>query len=887
MLRPRRAWRTATAALIIGGLAASAIASPTAAGPVNPADQQYRPLYHFTPKKNWMNDPNGMVYVDGTYHLFYQHNPYGTTWGNMSWGHATSTDLLTWKEQPIAIPQTLNDDGRSIEDIFSGSIVIDTHNSAGFKKSRKGPAPLVAVYTSAYTDQHPTLAGRQAQSLAYSLDNGKTWTKYAYNPVLDRSSANFRDPKVFWYEGKKGSYWVMVAVEATEHKVVIYKSNNLKDWTHLSDFGPANSTAGIWECPDLFELAVDGNPRKTKWVMVVNLNPGAVGGGSGGQYFVGNFDGTTFTSESTVTSHALPQGTVFDDFEGGYDKWTVANEPGNWKNGPWGDAPAQGTLPDQSPVSGFEGNGLVNGFLDHDWPIGTMTSDEFTISSPHINFLVGGGRHPWVEGAQLGNEAPAGAEVLFDFEQGQPITGQGWTVSGDFTADRNPSNAGGDYYKGEWRINTWEGGPKGDDNVGTLTSPSFTIDKDYVSMLVGGGKRTDGSLAAQLVVDGQVVRTATGQNDGALNWQAWDVADLKGKSAQLRINDQATGGWGHLTLDHVVQADEPAQVRSGATAINLVVDGEVVRSATGNNSETLNWASWDVSDLRGKKAELQIVDNNRAGWGHILVDHIMFGDQEARSRLEAYDWLDWGRDYYATVSYSNVGGVKGRVMQGWMNNWDYAQDIPTSTWRSSMTLPRTVKLVSTPKGPRLQQSVIGQLDTRLDKRKARSVKGKTLRSGTTPLGLSGDVVKLDVVLRPGSADTLGLRVYGNREHGTLIGYDATSGRLFIDRTNSGTTDFAANFASVQELPVTKKVTKPGKKSTHKRGHKATKTSTVAFTVYLDRASVELFTADGLGTMTDQVFPDKGATRIDGFATGGKGEIVSLKVTPVKPTMWKK
>ena len=865
----RRAARVLAAAALSFGLVASSVGTTVAAAPVRPADQQYRPLVHFSPEKNWMNDPNGMVYVDGTYHLFFQHNPYATVWGNMSWGHATSTDLLHWKEQPIAIRQTLNDQDQSIEDIFSGSIVIDKNNTAGFRKSKKAPAPLVAVYTSAYTDKHPTLAGKQAQSLAYSLDNGKNWTKYDSNPVLNRDSANFRDPKVFWYEGKKGSYWVMVAVEALEHKVVLYKSKNLKDWTFLSDFGPANSTAGIWECPDLFELAVDGNPKKSKWVLIVNLNPGAVGGGSGGQYFVGNFDGTTFTSESTVTSHPLPAGTLFDDFENGYDKWTVNNEPGNWKNGPWGDAPATGALEGQSPVSGFEGDHLVNGFLDHDWPIGTMVSEEFTIDSPYLNFLVGGGRHPWVEGAQLGNEAPEGSTVLFDFEQGQPITDQGWTVDGDFTAERNPSNAGGDYYKGDWRINTWEGGPKGDDNVGTLTSPTFEIDNDYIAMLVGGGKRSDGSLQAELVVGGQVVRSATGSNDGALNWQSWNVSEFKGQDAQLRVNDQATGGWGHLTLDHVVLADQPAQLRSGATVINLVVDGEVVRSATGNNSETLDWASWNVSELNGRKAELQIVDNNRAGWGHILVDQIMFGTEPANSRLEAYDWLDWGRDYYATVSYNNVGGVKGRVMQGWMNNWDYAQDIPTSTWRSSATLPRTVRLVSTAQGPRLQQSVIPQLNKQLDRRKAKTVRNRTIKPGTTGLGLSGDVVKLDVVLKPGKAKTVGVRVFGNSEHGTLIGYDTTTGRVFVDRTDSGNVGFNEGFASVQDVPV--------KLDRKKR--------TVAFTVYLDRASVELFTADGLRTITDQVFPDKGAKRIDGFATGGKGEIVKLTVTPIKPTMW--
>jgi levanase/fructan beta-fructosidase len=158
----------------------------------------------------------------------------------------------------------------------------------------------VAIYTSAYSPASP-LAGRQAQSLAFSTDDGATWTKYAGNPVLDRASADFRDPKVFWHDGAAGSYWVMVAVEAVRHEVVLYKSADLLTWEYLSTFGPANATEGVWECPDLFELPVDGDASNTRWVLVVNLSPGGIAGGSGGQYFIGTFDGVTFRSETTVT----------------------------------------------------------------------------------------------------------------------------------------------------------------------------------------------------------------------------------------------------------------------------------------------------------------------------------------------------------------------------------------------------------------------------------------------------------------------------------------------------------------------------------------------------------------------------------------------------------
>ena len=262
-------------------------------------DCRYRPKWHYAAERNWLNDPNGLVYSNGVYHLFYQHNPFGDVWGNMSWGHATSADLLSWDEQPVAIPCDEQ------EAIFSGSAVVDTLNTSGFGVG--GVPPLVAVYTSAYSPASP-LAGRQAQSLAYSTDDGATWTKYAGNPVLDRASADFRDPKVFWYDGDAGSYWVMAAVEAVRHEVVLYKSDDLKSWEHLSTFGPANATGGVWECPDLFELPVDGDPGNTRWVLVVNLNPGGIAGGSAGQYFLGTFDGVTFRSETTVT-----EGTQTDD----------------------------------------------------------------------------------------------------------------------------------------------------------------------------------------------------------------------------------------------------------------------------------------------------------------------------------------------------------------------------------------------------------------------------------------------------------------------------------------------------------------------------------------------------------------------------------------------
>src|SRR5579864_1449161 len=248
-------------------------------------DEPWRPQFHFTPPKNFMNDPNGLVYYQGEYHLFYQYNPQGTEWGHMSWGHAVSTDMLHWQNLPVAIPEV---PGQYM--IYSGSAVVDWHNASGLCSGGSAdPSCLIAIYTSAARDS-------QRQHLAYSNDRGRTWTNYAANPIADLRQPDFRDPKVFWYEAQKK--WVMVAVLADERKAVFFDSRNLKNWAFRSSFEVANNDKGQWECPDLLELPVDGNPNNKKWVLIVNRNPGAPAGGTGTRYFVGSFDGTRFTNET-------------------------------------------------------------------------------------------------------------------------------------------------------------------------------------------------------------------------------------------------------------------------------------------------------------------------------------------------------------------------------------------------------------------------------------------------------------------------------------------------------------------------------------------------------------------------------------------------------------
>src|SRR6266700_6454979 len=245
--------------------------------------EPFRPQFHFTPARNWTNDPNGLVWYKGEYHLFYQYNPFGDTWGHMSWGHAISRDLIHWKHQPLAIPE----DEHNM--IFSGSCVIDKNNSSGFAMKR-GQAPMVAIYTAhIIPDKTKPDDYLQNQHIAYSLDQGKTWTKYSGNPILDLHKKDFRDPFVFWYTAKKK--WVMCTVLPHEHLVQFYGSPDLKTWTHLSDFGPAGDTTDIWECPGITQVPVTGQPRKSKWVLF-NSQQTAM------QYFVGEFDGTSFHNEN-------------------------------------------------------------------------------------------------------------------------------------------------------------------------------------------------------------------------------------------------------------------------------------------------------------------------------------------------------------------------------------------------------------------------------------------------------------------------------------------------------------------------------------------------------------------------------------------------------------
>ena len=242
--------------------------------------EKYRSAYHHTPERGWMNDPNGLFFKDGVWHLYYQYNPYGSMWGNMHWAHSTSTDLVHWQKQPIALAPD------AWGTMFSGSCVVDHNNTAGFGKDA-----IISVYTTS----RPTPFGGdvQAQCIAYSNDGGKTFTKYVGNPVLTDEKKDFRDPHVFWND--EAGFWNMILAAGQEMQ--IYSSTNLKDWKYESSFGHEyGNHGGVWECPDLMKMKVKGTDKE-KWMLICNINPGGPFGGSATQYFIGQFDGHKFTCE--------------------------------------------------------------------------------------------------------------------------------------------------------------------------------------------------------------------------------------------------------------------------------------------------------------------------------------------------------------------------------------------------------------------------------------------------------------------------------------------------------------------------------------------------------------------------------------------------------------
>ncbi|MBD3917165.1 glycoside hydrolase family 32 protein [Paenibacillus sp. PR3] len=484
-------------------------------------NEKYRPQFHFTPPANWMNDPNGMVYFEGEYHLFYQHHPHGTTWGPMHWGHAVSTDLIHWEHLPIAMKPDNNGA------IFSGSIVVDWTNSSGLFSEEPG---LVAIFTQA--DQYPDSdRPRQRQSIAYSSDRGRTWSMYENNPVLSNEEiTDFRDPKVFWHE--QSSHWVMVI--AAGDRVQIYVSQDLKSWTCASEFGAKEgSHDGVWECPDLIELPIEGQEETRKWVMIVSIGDDPnLAEGSRTQYFVGQFDGKSFTNEAS--------------------------------------------------------------------------------------------------------------------------------------------------------------------------------------------------------------------------------------------------------------------------------------------SDTVLW-------------------------------------------------LDYGRDNYAGVTWSDIQGPNNeKYFIGWMSNWKYANQTPTSTWRSAMTLPRQLLLRDTSAGVRLVQHPVKELLELRRNDESLRWEGQTIHPGYNLLeNVKADIYEIIAEFDPGTAEEFGFKLRLSDNEETIVGYRAADRLLFVDRCHSGEAAFHDAFPCSHEVPV------------------ELKEGRMKIQIFVDQSSIEIFVNDGETVISDQIFPDTASTGLELYVQGGESNVLSLALHPLK------
>lgn len=321
------------------------------------------------------------------------------------------------------------------------------------------------------------------------------------------------------------------------------------------------------------------------------------------------FSDVTITEFANVTGLA-DAGSAYQDFESGYGSWTTTGSA-------FGSAPATGTFPGQQPVSGWQGTNLVNSYLGGDSATGTLTSPSFTVSSPYVSFLLGGGNHP------------TPSDLLNGFEGS--TWGTGWTATGNYSG-QGPSTASLTNQVGAKVADTFVNG--GDAATGTIVSPDFTITRDYVTFRIAGGNfpwTASGNASVQLVIDGEVYFTATGDDSATLRTVAWDVHSLRGKTAHLEIVDDSTStSWGHIMVDQIMLGNTPTAVvgePDAPTAVNLKVGGVVVRTVTGADSERLHWESWDVADYIGQSAQLEIVDQNTTGWGHVNVDHVVFSDR--------------------------------------------------------------------------------------------------------------------------------------------------------------------------------------------------------------------------------------------------------------------
>ncbi|GGC76017.1 hypothetical protein GCM10007216_03210 [Thalassobacillus devorans] len=670
----------------------------------NPSET-YRSQFHYSPSENWMNDPNGMVYYDGEYHLFYQHNPTGNQWGPMYWGHAVSEDLINWEEHPIALYPDENGF------IWSGSVVVDKGNTAGFQSGDE--APMVAMFT------HEK-GGHQTQSLAYSNDKGRTWNKYEGNPVIEMPEDTdvFRDPKVFWHD--ETEKWVMVL--SAGQSVEIYRSADLKEWEHTASFPrPEDAGGGVWEVPDLVELPVDGDESNKRWALLVSVSEGAAAGGSGMEYFVGDFDGKTFTK----TQEATPVDYGADMYAG--ITWSnIPEEDGRnimlgWMNN-WQyaqDIPTEGfrgamSLPrelglssgsdgslslTQKPVSEFDSlrgestewtDELVDGngkqLLSHtedlieieaEFDMKGTSAEEFGFQwknsneqSMAVSFNTQtqqlnvdrseAGESSFSDDFAKKHEAPMQIEdgkvnirMIVDRASIEVFGNDGKTVLTDQVfRDQSPSSLELYTVNGDIQVNTIK---ITELNKADIRLKEDTIPEDVPSNLENGnfetgdlsGWKQQGNAFAGAVSDAENYwDTHPFQQEGKYHvWgYAGESSDPDFRTGTLQSDYFKLAGNGKI--EFLIGGGQ--DIEKLYVALVRAEDGKELFKATGANEEKYRRVSWDASKYVGKTLYLKVVDYHTDGFGHINVDDFqvyhegeILGDTIENGDFETGDLTGW------------------------------------------------------------------------------------------------------------------------------------------------------------------------------------------------------------------------------------------------------
>jgi sucrose-6-phosphate hydrolase SacC (GH32 family) len=627
--------------------------------------EKYYPEYHFFPSI----DPTGLSYYSGKYFL--------------NWGTSVSKDLVHWKMTEFGAERnkmivgifggkgSINIFGpdspfqSQVVSIESGSMVVDLYNTTGL--SQNDQPPLIAF---------------QSRSIAFSIDTAKTWIKSEFLPKIE-NGAGAGDPKVFWYAPDKK--WILVMGGTNTQKIKFFGSRDMKNWDYLSEFGPWGAVNNAWNCVDFFPLAVDGDPSKIKWILVISVQT------CNGQYFIGDFDGKRFTLDQQFINELSyvkykPFGTMLFDFEKGIDDWKIE-----------GDA----FIECPTEAGGIQGN-----------------EGKRIISSAH---------------------------------------------------NRSSSR-------------------------GKIISPEFTITKDCINFLIGGGNYPNDECV-NLLLDGKVIRTQTGTNNSGLSWNGWDVSEFKGKNAQIEIVDNITEGKnifdrGYIFCDAIMLCDE-----------------------------------------------LPVKGYYNKGW-------------------ERAFWVDWGSDFYAARSWSNYApDEKRNIWIGWMGNHMYRNEPVFGI----ISVPRNLELKTFPEGIRLIQNPVMELESLRTTYKV--IRDHTFEGIWQPKKFKPrrNVYELIIEFENISAEEFGLYLCVGDNDRTVIGYNASEDKLYVDRRRSGDDEFSGVFPSVSSGPM------------------KNRTSSTKLHIFIDKCSVEVFGNNGETTISSKIYPDPESLGIEIFSNHGKVKVKSMEL----------